>query len=183
MIIFAGSNPAERMSENQNIEYKESWRTEYLKWVCGFANAQGGTIYVGLNDKGNVVGLPDADNPRYELIGNGLRVHFAALKSALVEDSEIEKDDKLGESTSTTQKSGPKKWPESSQKSSQKTIQRIIELIVATPSITLSEIAEQLGMTRRGIDKNIQKLKHLGLIRRVGPAKGGHWEVIKTDEE
>ena len=35
------------MSESQNIEYKESWRDEYLKWVCGFANAQGGTIYIG----------------------------------------------------------------------------------------------------------------------------------------
>ena len=32
------------MAESQNIEYKESWRDEYLKWVCGFANAQGGTI-------------------------------------------------------------------------------------------------------------------------------------------
>ena len=30
------------MSESQNIEWKESWRNEYLKWVCGFANAQGG---------------------------------------------------------------------------------------------------------------------------------------------
>ena len=29
------------MSESQNIEYKESWRDEYLKWICGFANAQG----------------------------------------------------------------------------------------------------------------------------------------------
>ncbi len=37
------------MAESQNIEYKESWRDEYLKWVCGFANAQGGTIYVGID--------------------------------------------------------------------------------------------------------------------------------------
>ena len=29
------------MSENQNIEYKTSWRDEYLKWICGFANANG----------------------------------------------------------------------------------------------------------------------------------------------
>ena len=31
-------------NESQNIEYKESWRDEYLKWICGFANAQGGSI-------------------------------------------------------------------------------------------------------------------------------------------
>lgn len=34
-------------SESQNIEYKESWRDEYLKWICGFANAQGGRIFIG----------------------------------------------------------------------------------------------------------------------------------------
>lgn len=45
------------MAESQNIEYKESWRDEYLKWVCGFANAQGGTIYIGIDDAGKVVGV------------------------------------------------------------------------------------------------------------------------------
>ena len=48
------------MAESQNIEYKESWRDEYLKWLCGFANAQGGTIYIGIDDAGNVVGVKDA---------------------------------------------------------------------------------------------------------------------------
>ena len=47
------------MPESQNIEYKETWRDEYLKWICGFANAQGGTIYIGLNDSGVPVGLKD----------------------------------------------------------------------------------------------------------------------------
>ena len=45
------------MAESQNIEYKESWRDEYLKWICGFANAQGGTIYIGKDDRGNVCGV------------------------------------------------------------------------------------------------------------------------------
>jgi len=45
------------MSETQNVEYKESWRDEYLKWLCGFANAQGGTMYIGVNDSGSIVGV------------------------------------------------------------------------------------------------------------------------------
>lgn len=45
------------MSEHQRIEYKESWRDEYLKWICGFANAQGGTLFIGLDDQGIVQGL------------------------------------------------------------------------------------------------------------------------------
>jgi len=48
------------MPESQNIEWKESWRDEYLKWICGFANAKGGKIYIGKNDKGNVVGVANA---------------------------------------------------------------------------------------------------------------------------
>ncbi len=49
-----------KMSENQNIEYKTTWRDEYLKWICGFANAKGGTIYIGKDDNGNVVGIANA---------------------------------------------------------------------------------------------------------------------------
>jgi ATP-dependent DNA helicase RecG len=45
------------MPENQNIEWKESWRDEYLKWICGFANADGGKIIIGNDDKGNIVGV------------------------------------------------------------------------------------------------------------------------------
>lgn len=53
------------MSESQNIEYKESWRDEYLKWICGFANAQGGRIYIGINDKQEIVGVADSKQNKY----------------------------------------------------------------------------------------------------------------------
>lgn len=46
--------------ESQNVEYKQSWKDDYLKWICGFANAQGGTLYIGIDDNGNVVGIQDA---------------------------------------------------------------------------------------------------------------------------
>jgi len=48
------------MAENQNIEYKSAWRDEYLKWICGFANAQGGRLYIGIDDAGNIVGVENA---------------------------------------------------------------------------------------------------------------------------
>lgn len=48
------------MAESQNIEYKESWRDAYLKWVCGFSNAQGGRIYIGIDDKGEIIGVTDS---------------------------------------------------------------------------------------------------------------------------
>ena len=45
------------MPEMQNIEWKAKWKDDYLEWICGFANAQGGKIYIGCNDDGKVVGL------------------------------------------------------------------------------------------------------------------------------
>jgi ATP-dependent DNA helicase RecG len=47
------------MPEQQNIEYKQSWHDDFLKWVCGFANANGGIIYIGKDDNGNIVDVPD----------------------------------------------------------------------------------------------------------------------------
>lgn len=47
------------MPEQQNIEYKQSWHDDYLKWISGFANASGGVIYIGKDDNGKVVGISD----------------------------------------------------------------------------------------------------------------------------
>jgi ATP-dependent DNA helicase RecG len=46
--------------EHQNIEWKESWHNDYFKWICGFANAQGGILFIGIDDKGNTKHLDNA---------------------------------------------------------------------------------------------------------------------------
>jgi ATP-dependent DNA helicase RecG len=48
------------MTEHQQLEWKESWRDEHLKWVCAFANGEGGMLVIGRNDRGQVVGPRDA---------------------------------------------------------------------------------------------------------------------------
>ena len=48
------------MKECQNIEFKETWSDDYLKWICGFANAQGGKLYIGVDDSENIVGVKNA---------------------------------------------------------------------------------------------------------------------------
>lgn len=46
--------------ETDSIEWKESWHEQYLKWICGFANARGGVLCIGINDRGEVVGVNNA---------------------------------------------------------------------------------------------------------------------------
>ena len=46
-------------NESQVVEWKESWQDKYLEWICGYANAQGGTLYIGIDDNGNVLGLEE----------------------------------------------------------------------------------------------------------------------------
>lgn len=48
------------MEESQNKEYKRQWHDDWLKWISGFANANGGTLYVGVDNLGQAVGLANA---------------------------------------------------------------------------------------------------------------------------
>lgn len=75
------------MAEDQNIEYKESWHDEYLKWVCGFANANGGTIFIGIDDNGSTVGVADS-HALMESIPNKVRNQLGIL----VDVNRFEKD-------------------------------------------------------------------------------------------
>ena len=59
----------------------------------------------------------------------------------------------------------------------EKTVEKIILRIKENPSVSTKELEAITGLTRRGVEWNIKKLKEEGRIRRVGPDKGGHWEV------
>ena len=60
-----------------------------------------------------------------------------------------------------------------------KTDRALIEIITRMPTATIVVMQDQLGITRDGVNKAIKRLKAAGIIRRVGPDKGGHWEIAK----
>lgn len=66
------------MLESQNVEYKSSWRDEYLKWICGFANANGGSIFIGKDDTGTDIGNVDVKK-LLEEIPNKVRDIFGII--------------------------------------------------------------------------------------------------------
>ncbi len=77
------------MPEQQNIEYKSSWHDDYLKWICGFANAQGGKIYIGKNDAGAVVGVED-----YKRLMDDIPNKIKNLMGITAEVNLLQEDDK-----------------------------------------------------------------------------------------
>jgi ATP-dependent DNA helicase RecG len=49
-----------QINESQNIEFKQSWRDEYIKWLSAFGNSNGGKLYIGVDDDGNIIGIDNA---------------------------------------------------------------------------------------------------------------------------
>jgi ATP-dependent DNA helicase RecG len=66
----------------------------------------------------------------------------------------------------------------SSVKSSVKTPDRIIAMVAETSGISIAELSGHLHLTTRAVEKQMAKLQREGRLRRIGPDKGGHWEVM-----
>jgi ATP-dependent DNA helicase RecG len=66
----------------------------------------------------------------------------------------------------------------SSEKSREKSSEKILDLVRQNPAFSAREIAEALGLTSRAVEKQLGKLKKEGRLKRIGPDKGGHWEVV-----
>ena len=49
-----------KINESQNIEFKQSWRDEYIKWLSAFGNTDGGKLYIGVDDDGEIKGIDNA---------------------------------------------------------------------------------------------------------------------------
>ena len=108
-------------------------------------------------------------------------VHRKEVKSSVkIAGEEVDAEGMTGKMTgNSSQNSSPKSSPISSPKSSPKTENRIIELINQDAFVSTVHLGEILDISKRAVLKQIQKLKEQGRLKRVGPAKGGHWEVIE----
>lgn len=59
--------------------------------------------------------------------------------------------------------------------------EKILELLRSNSGITSSGLQEQTGHSKSGVEKIIRQLKEAGKSRRIGPGKGGHWEVMDRE--
>ena len=85
------------------------------------------------------------------------------------------------ESSETTNESSETQSKSSERK--RKNSERILDLIKNKPTISAAEIAMEIDMSSRGVEKQIKKLREAGVIRRNGADFGGYWEIINLDNE
>lgn len=118
-----------------------------------------------------------------EELGSGMRKMFkytplyANGKEPVIEEQDVYRIEipyiptLQGSTFDTTQKS--------TQKSAQKSTQKILDLIRENPYVTTQEMADSIGIIRRTVAKHIKSLQEKGIIKRIGPDKGGYWKVIE----
>ena len=108
-----------------------------------------------------------------ECAAAGVKVEFNRLKTGFVVVFYRPK----WEEGEGIEKGGQKTVEKTREKVREKTREKILRLIKEGPLITTSEIAEKAGLSPKGVEWNIGKLKKEGCIKRIGPDRGGHWEI------
>ena len=134
--------------------------------------------YVNMFNRG--VGQVQTDlkkngNPPAEFIVNLL----TAFKVNVIEvGDKVITDENMQE---TIREGVPETREKTRKKTREKTREKIILSILENPYTTISELAEKLSLTIKGVEWQLKKLKQQDIIRRVGPDRGGHWEIVKKE--
>ena len=80
----------------------------------------------------------------------------------------------------STSEGGGQKTAKVDRKGGQKTRDAILDMILRNSKVTSILMAESLGINRSAVSKHLKKMQKDGIIRRVGPDKGGHWEIMDS---
>ena len=158
--------------ESLTLELKKSTaeKDRACRSLCALANGQGGQVVFGVTPSGKVVGQKVNDHT--------LTVHadFVTMTFALpISLARSKNTDMTGKTRGkVTGKTSGKK----SGKTSVKTPDLILQQLTVAPNTSIPELALQLSISSRSIERNIRQLRADGKLVRVGPAKGGSWRVV-----
>ena len=117
-----------------------------------------------------------------EKIGSGLMRIKNAVKEYGLPDIELEADENwfkiVFQRTGSPEKSSNEFEEKTGENTGENTREKILEFIKEKPEITTYELMERTGLTRRGVEWNLDKMKDEGVIIRKGSKKSGYWEIL-----
>ena len=140
--------------ETQTIEFKQSWHDEYLEWICGYANAYGGTLYIGRTDDGVPIGVAKAKSLMESIpckITDTMGI--IADVNLLNEEDEVNREDNADNKT------------------------LVINAIARNSRLTVRQLAAELPISKATVERVLKALQEAGKLRRVGGTRGV-WKII-----
>lgn len=188
--------------EGETLEEKETTgqRVDACETLCAFLNKDGGTGVWGIGiykrqerqcrwitrfrQDGN---KSEPRNPTIarvmysrkmvETWGRGIKLILDECAKANLPEPQIVAES--GYTKTVFMRPDQNSKPKTTQKSTQKNAQKILSLLRQNPTITRAQIAVAARLTPDSVKWNLDKLKASGIIRRVGPDRGGHWEIVE----
>ena len=154
------------MFESQHIEYKQVWKDEYLKWICGFANAQGGTLFIGMDDNGQPCG--DKVKVAFKKENLALPTFESAFGGTLVVIP------RNVETANAVDLSGLQLTERQ---------RRILSLIAEDDTILAIQLGEKLNVSRRTVNRELSMLQKEGVLIRDGSNQHGHWITLLASND
>ena len=114
--------------------------------------------------------------------GNENRKSDNEKQSPVIENPQ-EGSEKTQEGSEKTQEGSEKTQggSEKTQGGSEKTSQKILNMLNQDSMMTIAQLSKMLSISERAVSKQLRNLQFQGRLRRVGPDKGGHWEVLETN--
>ena len=148
------------MGHQKNIE----WRGSIKCFICNNITIP---VHEGCSESSETLGISSGTH------------HKSSERKENSSETTSRSSETTSKSSETASKSSERKAKSSERGSETKDL--IIDIIKQNPHITAAEIAMQLNMSSRGVEKQIRKLRELGKIKRTGGRFGGYWEIIISD--
>ena len=227
--------------ESQTVEFKTSFNEDVIETLVAFANAKGGTVYIGVSDNGKTQGWQYPLDAIREIVLNMI-IHrdYTSVSNSIVKifpdhilffnpgtlpdtitieqlrNNQYISTPRNRQIAKTAKEMG---WIEHygtgirrvrkmffdyglqepqyeimsggmvvtvfglKSETVEKTVEKILDIIADNPQITQTELVKITGLTRRGIEWNISKLKSENLLERIGADKGGYWKVKSLNQQ
>jgi len=140
------------------------------------------TIQAKLAENGSPRAIFETTDDRLTFLVT-IPVHDGCNKSSETGSGTTPKSSEKGLLGSEKSSEKASKSSEKSTTGSEKSSKKILDLIKNKPTISAAEIAMEIDMSARGVEKQIRKLREAGIIKRIGADRGGYWEItMKVDK-
>ena len=148
--------------ETQTIEFKQSWHDEYLEWICGYANAYGGALYIGRADNGTPVGVAKAKSLMESIpckITDTMGI-IADVNLLNEDGKEVNREDNADNREDNADN---------------KTL--VTNAIARNSRLTVRQLATELPISKATVERVLKALQEAGKLRRIGGTRGV-WKII-----